>query len=65
MCWENKCIRCGKEFDTCHPQLVCNGCWTSVDYEEEYKKQEESWKNRAEVAERKLLKLPKWLVKIL
>lgn len=77
MCWENKCVRCDKEFDSFSPSDVCRDCWTDSDtkkrleYETRIKKSDEElllekgWKRRAEVSETKLSKLPKWLVKLL
>lgn len=33
LCWEYICKRCGKTFDTSHPDPtgVCWGCWTAAD----------------------------------
>lgn len=75
MTWENRCTKCGRWFDSFSPSSVCNDCWTDSDtkkrreYEDSIQKYDEelqlenSWKRRAITAEKKLSKLPKWLVK--
>lgn len=77
MSWENNCIKCGKYFDSFYASSVCSQCWDDSDT---YKRIEylnnihesdknllldNNWKHRAETAEKKLSKLPKWLVKML
>lgn len=77
MSWENRCTKCGRWFDSSSPSSVCDDCWTDSDtkkrqeYENSIEKAdgelllENSWRRRTEIAEKKLSKLPKWLLKLL
>ncbi len=60
--WENTCCRCKKSFDSWSYSDICGKCWTPEDSERDRKTEEEkTWKFRAENAEKKLFRLPKWL----
>jgi len=75
MTWENRCTKCSRWFDSFSPSSICDDCWTDSDIkkrrecEDNIRKSdreliiENDWKRRAEIAENKLSKLPKWLVK--
>lgn len=79
--WDNKCNRCGKSFVSWYSEEICSNCWTDSDtkkrreYEDNIKRADDAlvkkaelenvWKVRAEAAERKLSKLPKWFIKFL